>query len=200
MNEEHREVAARYKAHRKFVREVLEEQLLSEYRFRIDVGTIGDDVLRKARRDWYGHEKRRVNWDWENEILVKHYRRGPRGIEFSLSVEGQLCGLAVARVSRHKHWLSVTHLEGAPGTHRLKGKVLPIMVQGFQMYSAQISRDDEEQPGLRLLNPTDDAMVRYRQAGYNASALTKRLCAVVIQPRTGENHEHRNEKEPESEA
>lgn len=200
MNEAHRDAAARYKLHRKLVRELLEEQLLSEYRFRIDVGTINDDILRMARRDWYGHERRRVRWDWEHEILAPHDRRGPRGIELSLLVDGKLCALAVARLSRHKHWLSLTHLEGAPWQHPLKGKVLPIIVSALVMYGVQISRDDEEQPGIRLLNPTSDAMVRYRLAGYNLTTSQKRLRAMVIQSRTGEDHEHRDEKDHESEA
>lgn len=188
---------ARYRHYRKMARELLEEQLLAEFRMRIDVIAIDDDILRKARRDWYFDTNRRVNWDWESQILAPARKRGCRGIELALVVQGKLCGLAVAKMSRRRKWLSLTHIEGAPTPHPLKGEVLPIVLAALSIYSALIVVDEEDvndgekigeknRIGIRVLNPTNDAMPRYRKAGYNLGTSTKRLRSIIIEEATGD--------------
>ena len=194
-NQDFRDAVLRYRRHRKHARALLEEDLLAGYRRRIDVLPIDDHVLALASRDWYSHPARRVNWDWKTAILSSHHRRGPRGIDLAFIDKGQLCGLAVARVSRRKTWLSLTHIEGAPTLHPLKGEVLPIVIQALEIYSTLIAADGERLVGIRVLNPTEDAMVRYQQAGYPLSLKTKKLRAMVIHPRTGVGHDHCNEEE-----
>ena len=188
---------ARYRHYRKMARELLEEQLLTELRMRVDVIAIDDDILRKARRDWYFNTNRRVNWDWETQILAPARKRGCRGIELALVVQGKLCGLAVAKMSRRRKWLSLTHIEGAPDSHPLKGEVLPIVLAGLSIYSALIVVDEDDNKndvendaknriGIRVLNPTNDAMPRYREAGYNLGTSTKRLRSIIIEEATGD--------------
>lgn len=179
---DHSRAKERYKVHRRHTRELLEEELLHTFRYRVDVSAVDDDILRRVEREWYPHRSRLVRWDWESEILTPLQRRGPRGLALAIIVRGQLCGLMAARVSPSKAWLSLTHLEGAPEQHPLKGSILPIAARALYIYRAAIAPEEgAENIGIRILRPLKEAIPFYQRAGYTDLTMTKRLQAIVLE-------------------
>jgi len=161
----------------------LEEELLVSFRLRVDVSAIDDDVLRKVRTDWGNHPERMTNWDWDTGICAPFRNAGPRGLDFALMVHGSVCGLAVARLSPRKRWISLTHIEGAPAQHELKGHVLAIVIRAMHIYRAVISANFEaEKIGVRILNPLSDAVEWYQRQGLQLTHQSKWLCAIEVTP------------------
>lgn len=177
-------VKERYRKNRLHARELLEEELLHVYRRRIKVVAIDEDVLREARREWYSAPGRRVPWDWESGVIDPGRRSSARHFDFALIDQGALCLLAAARVSHKKRWLSLTHVEGAPWEHPLKGGVLPIVERALYIYRAVICADEKDvkSTGIRILNPLPGALECYRRHGYTHIHGGKRLLAIDLDP------------------
>jgi hypothetical protein len=175
----------RYKRGRSQTRELIEEEALTAYRFRVDVSAIDDDILRRFHRDWVGQPGRHVDWNWEQDIVPQLVSYGPRTFSAAFLVKGQLCALMAARLSPAKQWLSLTHLEGAPTDHPLRGKVIPLAIRAMFVFRAVISEKDQaEKTGLRILRPLEDALDCYRGAGFATVAKAKKDSAIVVeQPR-----------------
>jgi hypothetical protein len=172
----------RYKTYRRLSKELLEEEAFHKFRSRVDVVSIDEDILRRVSRDWYQSPKRKVHWDWDAGIMQPLRRTSARPFSFAMLVKGQICGLAAARVSHRKRWLSLTHLEGAPEEHPLKGMVLPLAVDALYIYRGVICVDkDPQSMGIRVLNPLDDALTCYNANGYTLSTNTKRMRSIVIE-------------------
>ena len=92
-----------------------------------------------------------------------------------------------ARLSHHRVWLSLTHVEGAPGEHPLKGQVLPLSVRALFVYRGVIAEHGcAEKIGVRVLHPLEEAIPYYQSRGYTLSSDTKWLRAIVIAEPSGE--------------
>ena len=179
----YRTAFARYRVHRKHTRELLEEEAFHVFKLRVNVVTIDEDILRRVRQEWAGHLERKVDWDWEKGIVDRMWRKNARGLDLGFVVEGQLCGLAAARMSDAKRWLSLTHIEGAPMEHPLKGRVLPLVINGLYIYRALANTEETlKSTGIRVLNPLDEALPCYEKQGYTLSTSSKRLRSIVIEP------------------
>lgn len=179
----YRSAVERYRKHRAVTKELLEEEALHNFRMRVDVVSIDDDILRRVRRDWYGNPSRRVDWDWDAGIIQPLRRTNARAFDIAMLVKGQLCGLAAARVSHKKRWLSLTHIEGAPCDHALKGVILPLVVNALYIYRGVICTEEAVKDlGIRILNPLDEALTCYKANGYTVSTDSKRLRSIVIEP------------------
>lgn len=181
------EARYRYKQHCIQARELLEEELFQTLRRRVHVLRIDEDILRRANREWYQHGERRVDWEWERQILAHLRTFGARTFSFALIDGDKLCGMVAARVSRRKRWISVTHLEGHPGDHPLKGKILPIVIQSLFIFRATICEHGKAHTvGIRLLRPIPKAEHYYNKAGYTTKHDGKKLKTVVIEEPQGE--------------
>jgi hypothetical protein len=173
----------RYRKHRLHARELLEEELLHAFQRRIKVVAIDDDVVREARREWYDKPGRRVQWDWDTGIVAPGRRSSARYFDFALIDGGSLCVLAAARVSHKKRWLSLTHVEGAPWEHPLKGRVLPVVIRSLYIYRGVIcaTQVGVQSTGVRILNPLPDALECYSRHGYTLQQSTKWHRAIDIE-------------------
>lgn len=172
----------RYRKHRLHARELLEEELLQEFRRRIKVVAIDDDVLREARREWYDHPNRLVAWDWDTGVAAPGRRSSARFFDFALIDKGALCVLVAARVSHKKRWLSLTHVESAPGEHSLRGQVIPLAIKALYIYRALICGEEAaETIGIRILNPIPDAVQCYAGHGYTRNDFTKWHRAINVE-------------------
>ena len=107
----------RYREYRLHTRELIEEAAFRDLRMRVDVTSIDEDILRRAERDWYGHPDRKVGWDWTTGIMEPLWGCGAARLDLAFLVKGQLCGMAVARVSRQKRWISLTHVQKSTALH-----------------------------------------------------------------------------------
>lgn len=179
---------ARYRELRSLTKTLLEEEALATYWKRVDIVSIDDDILRRAERDWYSASSRRTSWDWDGGIMQPLRRSGARWLALAFICEGQLCGMMAARLSPRKVWLSLTHLEGAPGEHPLKGRILPLSIRALFVYRGVISDEGcADKMGVRVLNPLPEAMACYESNGYTLASDTKWLRAIVVAQPSGES-------------
>lgn len=173
----------RYRAYRRHTKELAEEEALPICRTRILFVSVDEDVLRRLRREWYDCPQRRVDWDWEQDIIGPLHRAGPRYLDFAMIVGGQICGLVAARVSRRKRWISLTHVEACPEGHPLKGRILPLAINTLYIFRGVICPPEATKSlGIRVLNPTPEALSCYNNNGYRLSSDSKWLRDIIIEP------------------
>ena len=176
----------RYAELRGFARALLSEEALRETQTRVEVRPITSDILSTVRNSWRTCPDRVARWDWA-EVVKKLATYGPRTLDMAFyggyPLRPQLCGLAVAKVSPHKRWLSLTHIEACPFTHPLKGHIFPFALSGVRAFRALICTPEEaEKMGTRILSPTTDALPFYRSRGYTDHVETKHLSYLVVEP------------------
>lgn len=159
----------RYQSIKRNTFDLLEEEFLRETMLRIDATSIDDTALCAVREQW-GLHKRRAAFDWEGGIMPILRKSHPRSLDMALWCRDVLCGLAVARLSDSKEWLSLTYLEGNPDPeHPLKNRVLPAVIAAMDMFACQVQLHDKQRrrPRLRVMRPLPEVLDRYRQLGYS---------------------------------
>lgn len=178
---EYTNAQARYREHCSHTENLLEEEVFALRRKRVDVLSIGAEVLQLAAEQWYPSPERRVQWDWASEIIRPLRTFGPRALALGFRADGILCGMMAARLSPHRQWLSLTHVEGAPFDHPLKGGVVPLSIRALFIYRGLISVGGQaESIGVRILRPLEEAIPCYEAHGYTSYTASKRLPRIVI--------------------
>lgn len=160
---------AKYRRLRRHTHELLEEEVLRAFRQKIRVTSLNSDALSAVKSVWM-QQARRVAFNWEGRICPTLVKSHPRRLELALWVESELCGLAVARLSDAREWVSLTHIEGAPNpSHPLRGKVVPIALIGADIFGTLVQAEAEmaETPKVRILNPLRESMDWYERCGYS---------------------------------
>lgn len=123
----------------------------------VDVSAVEYSLLEQAM-DW---ENRRYLWDWFE--IKRKFRNIPARFELSVSVNGELCGLAIGKPSRGRRHVSIYFMEGNPSSaHPLKGHVLPILLEGLALYGEALGCSY-----IRLIQPVAELIPRYEQAGFS---------------------------------
>lgn len=147
---------------------MLEEEALQVYRTRIVVDFVTPEAIAAVSGPWQQSGLRKVRWDWGREILRTLRTSHPRRLELSIWKQGELCGLAVARVSDAKIWVSLTHVEGSPFPHHpLKGKIVPLALAGAGIFASLIADEDLSVfPHVRILRPDPSLQAWYAKNGY----------------------------------
>lgn len=159
----------KYTTIRRNTHELLEEEIFRAFRKKIEVTHIDADVLSAIDEQWCLSD-RLMPFAWGAQIMRTLAQTHPRAMEMALWHEKQLCGLAVARLSDAKTWLSITHIEGCPTKdHPLKSKVVPIVIAGSQIYASQVQLHDAlgRLPTLRIMRPLEGAEDWYKKLGYS---------------------------------
>lgn len=159
----------KYKTIRRNTRTLLEEEVFRAHRIKSEVRGIDDDALAAVRATWEPLRRAEV-FRWQDQMRIVHQSH-PRRLDLALWSGGQLCGLALARLSDNKCWLSLTFIEGSPiPSHPLKGLVVPITLIGADIYSGLVQYEAVQpidKPQLRILNPLPGAMACYERQGYS---------------------------------
>jgi hypothetical protein len=157
--------AARYMQHREHTYVLLEEEALRQTGMRVQTSEICIASLKEAKA-W---QNRIATWDWETDVLQTLRKSHPRRLEMAFRVSNELCGLAVARVSDAKVWVSITHMEGKPGTHPLSRKICALSIKAADIFSALIHDESSDalRPQVRLMNPLKNAIACYAHNGYS---------------------------------
>lgn len=160
----------KYKVLRRRARRLLEEEVLRAFRIKLEVTGISGDEFRAVREDWTP-KGRRVEFPWEEEIMPTLCKSHPRRLDLAFWSGKELCGLAAARLSDSKQWLSITFLENSPNpSHALKGVTAPISLVGADIYASLVQEASTHKiakPVIRLLNPLKEAMGAYERIGYS---------------------------------
>lgn len=154
---------------RRLARNQLEEEIQRAFGgLKISAEPIGERALGQVDMLWTPNGRReRFDWRGIMRILEKSH---PRRFDVSLWHDGNLCGLAAARLADNKGWLSLTYLEGAPFAHKLKRRVAPVALVGAEIYATLIAEEDANGrlPQLRVLNPLLKSIPVYAASGYSS--------------------------------
>jgi len=110
------------------------------------IGPIDAGAIRAWRDAWHG-----MGFDWE--VIVRAYRKRYARFDTAIWSDGNLCGLAIGRVSPARTAISVNFVQGAPYAHALRGDILSITVDVALMlgkfYDSTIVRFTEPVPRVR---------------------------------------------------
>lgn len=122
----------------------------------VEVSAVEYSLLEQAM-DW---TNRRYLWDWFE--IKRKFRNIPARFELSISVNGELCGLAIGKPSRGRRHVSIYFMEGNPDqNHPLKGRLLPILLEGLALYGDALGCSY-----IRLIQPVTELIPRYERAGF----------------------------------
>lgn len=122
----------------------------------VEVSAVEYSLLDQAM-DW---SSRRYLWDWFE--IKRKFRNIPARFELSVSVDGELCGLAIGKPSRGRRHVSIYFMEGNPNPSQpLRGQVLPILLDGLALYGEALGCSY-----IRLIQPVEGLISRYEKAGF----------------------------------
>lgn len=161
--------ATKYNRLRRLTHDLLEEEALRAFRIKILVRNIDDDALAVVDGHWSVIGRKEL-FAWRDRILPVLLKSHPRALRLALWSEGRLCGLAVARLSDSKAWISLTHIEGSPdSSHPLKGLVAPIALVGADIYRSLVENEDSlgRRTCVRIMNPLAESIDWYAKCGYS---------------------------------
>jgi len=161
--------AAKHKRLRHLTRELLEEEILRAFRLKVNVRNLGEAAFAQIRGAW-ASTGRLVDFPWEERIMPILEKSHPRRLDLTFWSGEALCGVAVARLSDAREWISLTHIEGSPDpSHPLKKRVVPIALVGADIYASLVKEEGElpKKPTIRILNPLKESMRWYEQCGYS---------------------------------
>lgn len=136
------------------------------------------------RSTWTGrHPSGAGGWPWD--VLLRKAWRRPSAFHLAIWSGGELCGLAVGRLSRRRvlgirHTLSVHFMEGSPHPrHPLKGDVALLVIVAADAYARAMGAHR-----LRLMNPLPGALPIYLRYGFTVARVTGQAvyCERRIQP------------------
>lgn len=146
-----------YDAVREAFYQALSLHIVSRTSLQIQAGAIGSGPLQQTL-DW---ENRCYFWNWID--LKRRFRNIPARFELSISVQGEVCGLAIGKPSRGRRHLSVYFIEGNPDPqHPLKGRVLPILLEAAFLYAQALGCSF-----VRLIQPVEQLHALYRRHGFD---------------------------------
>lgn len=139
----------------------VEEQVRREAGREIQITEISLDMLVEVRNNW---KNRPYQWNWFD--LKRRFHHVPYRFEMAIHAEGRLCGLAIGKASRGKRHVSAYYIEGNPDAgHPLKRLVLPIVLASLERYAVMLGCQY-----IRLVNPLEGLMPRYRMLGFSEVA------------------------------
>lgn len=126
----------------------------------LSIGPINAGALRAWRDVWGG-----MGFDWET--IAKAYRKRYARFDSAIWSEGNLCGLAMGRVSPARTAVSVNFIQGAPYEHAFRGDILRITVELAmtlgKFYDSNLVRFTEPVPRVReMLAPLGFTYVAQR--------------------------------------
>jgi hypothetical protein len=127
------------------------EATLGSAGIKADLSAVDATAL-DAFAEW---RNRRVGWPWAD--MVPDWRRGyPERFEMAVWSDDTLCGLALGRPSPGPSHLALYYMEGAPPRHRLKGRVMTVVLTALRAYAITLGKKE-----LRLVEPFPELIPTY---------------------------------------
>jgi len=159
------EAELKYQQARREVMDLLEQeiaQLIGVDGLRLS--DIDEDALvaADAWRELYaivGREFHMPAWSWRKAL--RKFRRRPRRVELAIWAEGQLCGLALGRVSDRCIVSTIHLLEGNPADTPLDGKIIAIATRFLDLFALGLGCRDAS-----IESPVPELIERYKQQGF----------------------------------
>lgn len=153
-----------YRLIRKQAMQTLEPELQETLGLPVSLTDITVSALTQALT-WGGRyaaanmECRQPGWDWDK--VLRKFRRRPRRVELAIWVADDLCGLALGRISDRCVVATIHFIEGNPGGHPLRGRVLPVAVRFLEVLAASL-----EVKEVSIEQPVPELIEYYKRLGF----------------------------------
>lgn len=157
MNAAHQFAEGKYQSLRESSLRIAEATLPSSLKSVVNLECITSLTLAKAN-SWEQNPKRHDDaiWSWRRGF-GSYAKQHPKRFELSIwFAKAQLCGLSLGKPTYSGSKLRLDIIEGAPGSHPLKGKVVELTVLAAKTYAASL---DAEQ--VRIMRPVNNDVIRY---------------------------------------
>ncbi|MCE1186546.1 MAG: hypothetical protein LWW92_13175 [Rhodocyclales bacterium] len=137
----HRSTEEKYRKIREFARSILLPSLQGIFGSSLSLDEITPSALAQAETwpSMYARLRAGVSqpgWVWRKELA--RFRKRPRRIELSIWFEGNLCGLALGRISDACVVASIHYLEGRPQNHPLSGQIALLATRYLEVVAVAI--------------------------------------------------------------
>jgi hypothetical protein len=96
---------------------------------------------------------------WRKELA--RFRKRPRRIELSIWFEGELCGMALGRISDACVVASIHYLEGRPQNHPLSGQIALLATRYLEVVAVAIRARH-----VSLESPVPGLIAHYKELGF----------------------------------
>lgn len=157
MNAAHKFAEGKYQSLRESSLRIAEATLPAALKNVVNLDGINSLALAKANL-WEQSPKRHddASWSWRKGF-GSYAKYHPKRFELAIwFAKAQLCGLSLGKPTYSGSRLRLDFIEGAPGNHPLKGKVVELTVLAAKTYAASI---DAEQ--VRIMNPVNADVINY---------------------------------------
>lgn len=124
------------------------------------------DEARRQQEAWPRHymPDQRIFWDWD-ELLALYRRSENDRVEMAVWVEGELCGMALGKVSAGKLIVRVNFVQGSTvENHPLKGRVFTVVDAYLEQYAVALGVGY-----IGVQDPYEGVKPYYAQFGYEDS-------------------------------
>lgn len=125
----------------------------------VSCGLIDRQAIGFAVSVWQQDPSRVAKWDW-GRVAAQFHSTHPKCFEVAIWHGDVLCGLAIGPMNPPK-FVGISYIEGNPGAHPLKGKILP-----FVLTTAEALRQISGAQELRLFDVEPRLFPTYQRMGF----------------------------------
>lgn len=122
------------------------------------------EALNQFDSNWRDRSDRIADWNWRDPDL-----RAAKGINVAIWHQDMVCGLASGKLTNSKA-VRLDYIEGRPGSHPLRGDVIPIVLTCADAYRIEIGSKE-----LRLYRVIDELVPVYEQFGFELDSDDQRV-------------------------
>ncbi len=160
----HRSTEEKYRKIREFARSILLPSLQGIFGSSLSLDEITPSALAQAETwpSMYARLRAGVlqpGWVWRKELA--RFRKRPRRIELSIWFEGELCGMALGRISDACVVASIHYLEGRPQNHPLSGHIALLATRYLEVVAVAIRARH-----VSLESPVPGLIAHYKELGF----------------------------------
>lgn len=157
MNAAHQFAEGKYQSFRESSLRIAEATLPAGLKNVVNLNEINALALAQAQQ-WEYSADRHIDASWSWRKGFSHYaRQHPKRFELAIwFAKAQLCGLSIGKPTYSGSKLRLDIIEGAPGNHPLKGKVVELTVLAAKTYAASIEAEQ-----IRIMRPVNSEVASY---------------------------------------
>lgn len=157
MNAAHKYAEGKYQSLRESSLRIAEATLPSSLKSVVNLD--GINALALARANLWEQSPQRhddASWSWRKGF-GSYAKYHPKRFELAIwFAKAQLCGLSIGKPTYSGSKLRLDFIEGAPGKHPLKGKVVELTIAAAEAYADSIGAEQ-----IRIMRPVNAEVIRY---------------------------------------
>lgn len=157
MNVAHKLAESKYQGFRESSLRIAEATLPAGLKGVVNLHEINALALARAQQWEYSANRHEdASWSWRKGF-GSYAKQHPKRFELAIwFAKAQLCGLSLGKPTYSGSRLRLDFIEGAPGNHPLKGRVVEVTIAAAEAYADSIGAEQ-----LRIMRPVNVDVIRY---------------------------------------